>query len=148
MPKSAAEGGGTYLGTPGWLKLAEAQAVVLIYKVRRMSDFIGTVKDNDGNVKAAVQISADVYVIAPESRAGEFWPGQNIINGAITNKLVDEDDGTVIAAHIAQGKTGANKFPMADPTSEPEWKLVVQTYAEHGIDMNSPTATRSVRQAP
>lgn len=140
MPKQAEAGGGTYLGTPGWLKLADANAVVLIFKHRRMEDYIGTVKDNDGNVKAAVQIAADVLVLAPESRAGEFWPGQNIINGAITSKLVDEPDGVAIGAHVAQGKTGANKWPMADPTSEPEWKLVEAAYADAGIDIASPSA--------
>lgn len=140
MPKQAAAGGGTYLGTAGWLKLADENAVVLIFKHRRMEDYVGTVKDNDGNTKTAVQIAADVLVLAPEKRAGEFWPGQNIINGAITSKLVDEPDGTAIGSHIAQGKTGANKWPMADPTSEPEWKLVEAAYAERGVDITSPTA--------
>lgn len=129
MPKKAAEGGGAYLGTAGWLALGAASGIVLIRRHEQMADFAG----DKGPVP---QIRADVVVLSPSKRSGEFWPDQHLINTALVNKLINEDEGTAIAARVDVGKNGANKYPQANPPSEPEYKLVEEFYSEHDVDID------------
>lgn len=130
MPKKAVDGGGNYIGSAGLIELGNVGGVVLFYKRRQLPDFQG----DDG---PATNVEVDLAVVAPSKRAGEFWPVQGIINKAVTSKLADEPDGTVIAARIDVGKRGANKYPMANSPSEPEYAAVEAFYAERGVDINA-----------
>jgi hypothetical protein len=126
MPQKVKEGGNRYLGTAGWLELAAADAVVVMRRVRQMEDF----KGDKGDVP---QINADIYVVAPAKRAGEFWPDQNVINRGITNKLEGEADGAALAARLVVLKNGANRYPAANPTSEAEDGAIEKAYAALGL---------------
>jgi hypothetical protein len=142
MPqKAAAGGGGIYLGTPGWVTLGEQNAVVVIFKRHQMEDF----KPPGSKLEPAVQIATDVLIVAPASRAGEFWPAQNVINGAITSKLIDIPDGTAIGARMVNGKNGANTYPMANVPSDPEYALVEAAYTGRGISLDAPDADEQLR---
>lgn len=128
MPKKAADGGGNYIGSAGLIELGNTGGIVLIHKRHQLPDFQG----DDG---PATNIKVDLVVVAPAKRAGEFWPTQGIINKAVTSKLVDEPDGTVVVGRLDVGKRGANKYPMLNSPSEPEYAAVEAFYASHGIDI-------------
>lgn len=137
MPKKAADGGGNYIGSAGLIELGNTGGIVLLYKRRQLPDF----KGDDG---PATNIEVDLAVVAPEKRAGEFWPVQGIINKAVTSKLVDEPDGTVIVGRLDVGKRGANKYPMLNSTSEPEDEAVEAFYAKYGIDISDDTCDEAL----
>ena len=126
MPQKVKEGGNRYLGTAGWLELAADDAVVVMRRIREMDKF----KGDKGDV---TQINADVYVVSPAKRAGEFYPDQNIINAGITNKLVGEPDGAALAARLVKLKNGSNPYPAANPTSEAEDGAIEKAYAALGL---------------
>ena len=129
MPKQAQESGGEFLGTKQLLALAEDDAVVLAYRVRKMQDFTSTVSE-----KSVAQVLAHMLVLSPEERAGELWLDQGLINGGITSKLVKESDGTAIGGRMEKMKTGANFWPALNPPKARDWKLIEKVYDNFGLD--------------
>jgi hypothetical protein len=61
-------------------------------------------------------------------------------NGGITNKLVNEPDGTAVAGRLEVKKNGRNEFPVMNPTEPAEWKLVESVYKAQKVDIDAPDA--------
>jgi hypothetical protein len=131
MPKQAQEGGG-FLNTKELLALAEDDAVVLAYRVRRMEDFPSTVPN--AKKSHVPQILAHLLVLSPDERAGELWMDQGLINGGITGPLTKESDGTAIGGRMETGKTGSNPWPALNPPKARDWKLIEKVYDTFGLD--------------
>jgi hypothetical protein len=122
-----------WLNTDDLVELAEKNAIVLVYKTRRLEDFPGS----NGPVP---KILADLLIVAPTSRAGELWPDQDFINAGITNKLVGEPDNTAVAGRLERKEKGRTKYPVMNPTQGSEWKAIEDVYKTHKVDIDAPDA--------
>jgi hypothetical protein len=123
-----------WLNTDDLVDLGKAGGVVLIRRTRRLEDFPGA----NGPV---VKILCDILVVSARGgRDGEFWPDQDTYNGGITNKLINEPDGTAVAGRLEVKKNGRNEFPVMNPTEPAEWKLVESVYKAQKVDIDAPDA--------
>ena len=132
MPKQAQEGGGDYLDSKELLALAEDDAVVLAYRVRRMEDFVSTIAN--AKKPTVPQVLTHLLVLSPEERAGQLWLDQALISGGLTSKLIKESDGTAIGGRMETMKTGANLWPALNPPKARDWKLIEKVYDAFGLD--------------
>jgi hypothetical protein len=132
MAKQAQEGGGDFLDSKELLALAEDDAVVLAFRVRRMSDFVSTIVN--AKKPTVPQVQTHLLVLSPEERAGQLWLDQPLISGGITSKLVKENDNTAIGGRMETMKTGANEWAALNPPKARDWKLIEKVYDTFGLD--------------
>jgi len=138
MPKKAADGGGSFLGTQGLVALAEVNAVVLVQRVERLADFKSD-KPEHKQYAPSTQIKTHILVVSSKggARDGEFWPDQNLISAGWTLKVDDEhaENGEVVAGRAAT--YGANR-PCLNAPSDPEWNAIGDFYRSRDLDPDNP----------
>jgi hypothetical protein len=127
-----------WLEKDDYMELAKKGGVVLIRRLGELAPFEKQTKDG---VRKLKKIQFDLLVLAPASRAGEFWAEQDSINRGIVASLEREQDGDVVPFRVETKKhSEGGLYPILQPTEASEWKLVEDTYKAQKVDIDAPDA--------
>lgn len=124
-----------FLEKNDYMALAKKSAVVLIRRLGELPPFVNTAG------KSLKKIQFDMLILAPASRAGEFWRDQDAINKGIVTSLEREQDGDVVPFRVETKKhSEGGLYPILQPTEASEWKLVEDVYKTHKVDIDASDA--------
>ena len=124
-----------FLEKDDYMALAKKGGVVLIRRLGELPPFVNAAG------KSLKKIQFDMLVLAPASRAGEFWQDQDAINKGIVGALEREQDGDVVPYRVETKKhSEGGLYPIFQPTEQAEWKLVTDVYKTYKVDIDASDA--------
>jgi hypothetical protein len=127
-----------WLEKDDYMALAKKGGVVLI---RRLGELAPFEKQTSTGVRTLKKIQFDMLVLAPASRAGEFWMEQDSINRGIVASLEREQNGDAVPFRVETKKhSEGGLYPILQPTEADDWKLVADVYKTHKVDIDASDA--------